>query len=379
MVAMQKFLILYALVLLGATNSCAYQQRAAPQSNLVVPTEAPVSSQITRNDGEWTRAEVPLDKPADVITFGSEGRVAIAGQGILLLSLDSGRTWHPVREGKGSNKYTTDGGRKYQNEFDVPSIRVNNLCSVESAVFTPSGRLYLNTMCDHSSALWSVPTKNTSDTWHVRGFAPSPEQYDENGDYSSPGRNLVAAGRRVLVDARLSDETVLLTTEDEGATWRPLWRDPHATRIVSLDFVDEQQGWMLQANGKLLRTQDGGSTWLAVSTLPSEAAGHVFSIDFVNTITGFVVGEEGLILTTKDGGRSWQQQISHTKKSLHRVAVADEKKAWAVGEKGTVLETDDGGTSWRKAGLSLDEDIRTLTVKDGAAWFVVGSHVYRSS
>lgn len=377
MKAMRKSLILYALVLLGAV-SCAYQQRAAPQSNRVAPTEPPVRSELTRNAAGWTRAEVPLDKPADVITFGSAGRVAIAGQGILLLSLDSGKTWLPVREGKGTNKFTTDGGQKYQNEFDVPSINLDKLCSVESAVFTTSGRLYLSSTCDHSSALWSVPTVNLSDIWHVRGFAPSPEQDDGESDYSSPGRNLVTAGRRVLVDARISGETALLTTDDEGATWHSFWRDSHAGRIVGVDFVDEHQGWMLQGNGKLLRTQDGGSTWLTVSALPSDAAGRVYAIDFINTTTGFVVGEEGLILTTKDGARSWQQQVSNTKKSLHRVVAASEKKVWGAGEDGTLLESDNGGVSWRKIALGVDEDIRALTVKDGVAWVIIGKNLYRS-
>lgn len=52
--------------------------------------------------------------------------------------------------------------------------------------------------------------------------------------------------------ATLSDETVLLTTEDEGATWHHLWAI-RAIRIVGLDFVDELLGWMLQGNGKVLR------------------------------------------------------------------------------------------------------------------------------
>jgi hypothetical protein len=134
---------------------------------------------------------------------------------------------------------------------------------------------------------------------------------------------------------------------------------------------------MLQGNGKLFRTEDGGRTWVPFSTLPAEATGHVFSLDLVNTTIGFVVGEKGLILSTKDAGRSWQQQVSETKNSLYGVAAANEKKVWAVGEKGTVLETSDGGTSWRKVVLNLNEDIYTLSVSQGTAWFVVGNHYYR--
>jgi photosystem II stability/assembly factor-like uncharacterized protein len=376
---MGKPLIFCAHFLLAVASSCAYQYGAPQQPSAVVQTEKRVTAERTQNNSEWTRTEVPLGRPGDVISFGSKGRVAIAGQGALILSLDGGRTWRALRGGKGSNMYTTDGGKTYQNEFDVSSISVNKLCSVESAVFAPFGRLYLNTMCDHSSALWSVPIENSSDAWHVRGFAPSIEQHesDENGNYYTPGTSLVVAGGRVLVDATLPEGTCLLTTDDNGATWHRFWCDSRSAPIVTLDFIDERQGWMLQGNGKLFRTEDGGRTWVPFSTLPAEATGHVFSLDLVNTTIGFVVGEKGLILSTKDGGRSWQQQVSETKNSLYGVAAANEKKVWAVGEKGTVLETSDGGTSWRKVVLNLNEDIYTLSVSQGTAWFVVGNHYYR--
>ena len=370
--------ILSIVVTCLLTISCADQLSGGRQQNPNVPTNASVTPSVMRTVGEWRKVEVPLDRPADVITFGDQGQIAIAGQGVLLLSLDNGQTWRSISEGKGSNMYTTD-GKKFQNGSLGRSISIAKLCSVETAVFSASGRLYLNATCDHSSALWSVPTENVADSWYVRSFAPSAEQFDKNGDYSSPGRNLVAASRHVLVDGKMSNETVLLTTEDEGATWQPIWRDPRATRIVGLDFLDEQNGWMLQADGKFLRTNDGGSTWVENSTLPANAVGWVVSLDFVNTTKGFVVGQEGLILTTNDGGKTWKQLISDTQMSLSRVAAVDENKAWVVGEKGTLLETNDGGTSWRKHSLGLDDDIQTITVKNGLGWFVIGRSVYRSN
>jgi photosystem II stability/assembly factor-like uncharacterized protein len=381
---MAKPLIFFAQFLIAAASLCAYHRGELQRPAGVVQSDQRVMANRTQNKGDWTRFELPFGKSGDVIAFGSGGSVVIAGQGALLLSLDGGQTWRALSGGKGSNRYTNDGGRTWQetraeNNSNSSRISSSSLCSVESAVFLPSGRLYLSTMCDHSTALWSIPSEEVSGAWHVRGFAPSIEQYERNanGNYYSPGRNLVTAGERVLVDAILPDGSCLLTTNDQGGTWHEFWCDPVAVPIVSLDFVDDKQGWMLQANGKLLQTGDGGRTWLPTATIPGEAAGHVFSLEFINSTIGFVVGEKGLILSTKDGGRSWQQQVSETKNSLYRVAAASEKKAWAVGEKGTVLETSDGGTNWREVVLNLNEDIDTMSVSQGTAWFVVGNHYYR--
>lgn len=369
---------------LAAISSCAWQQRTS-QSNPAIQTENRVTPERSKNDRQWSKVEVPSLKSGDLITF-SNSTVVIAGQGSLLLSLDEGQTWRTLNGGEGSHLYTNDGGKTFRdarlqgNSSESSSITLTSLCSVESAAFEPSGRLYLSTTCDHSSALWSIPIANPADPWHVRSFAPSVEQYESKNDsYYGPGRNLVTSGQRILVDASLPARFCLLTPKDQGVSWDQVWCDPSAGPIVALDFVDEKQGWMLRGDGKLSRTDDGGHSWVAVSRLPPEAAGHIFSLDFVNSTTGFVVGENGLILSTKDAGRSWQRQTGNTNNSLYKVAAATAKKAWAVGEKGTVLETNDGGTSWRKAEFNLVEDISNLTVKDGAAWFVVGNHLFRSS
>jgi photosystem II stability/assembly factor-like uncharacterized protein len=375
---MQQSMLLVALLLITLIVSCAIQRKEPISSNQNISSNVLDTLGERSSAGEWRKMEVPLDQPADVIALGQQGQIAIAGQGLLLISLDSGQTWRAISEGKGSNMYTTD-GKNFQYESDGNSISIAKLCSVEKALFSHSGRLYLNSTCDHSVVLWSVPTRNVSDAWYVRAFAPSPEQFEKNSDYSSPGRSLVSTNGRVLVNGTFSNETVLLKSEDDGASWLPLWRDPRAARIVDFDFLDEQNGWMLQADGKLFRTRDGGSTWVSISTLPANAIGRVVSADFVNTTKGFIVGIEGLILTTNDGGQHWQQPIVGTSASLSRVAALDEKKAWVVGERGTLLETSDGGITWQKHTLGVDEDIQTISVKEGKAWLVAGRDVYRSN
>ncbi len=378
---MQTSFIPGSLLLFATLCSCAAPGTALQQSNEIVANER-ASEPRTQLNSDWTKTRLPLSKPGEVITFGSGGRVAIGGEGIIIVSSDGGKSWSALRSGKGSYLSTTDGGKTFRSEdngIDASMIEIDKLCSVESAVFASSGRLYLNTRCDHSSALLSVPLVSTSDPWHILVFAPSAEQYEKDEDYFSPGRNLVAAGGRILADAILPDGISLLTTENEGAAWSTFWRDPHSKPIVNLDFLDGQQGFMLQGDGKLLRTEDGGRSWHQVSILPREAVGRVFSFDFVNTRTGFVVGEEGRILASKDGGRSWRQQFSQTNRSLYRVAAANEKKAWAVGERGIILKTNDGGETWRKVDLNVNEDIRALTVHDEAAWLIIGTDLYRLS
>jgi photosystem II stability/assembly factor-like uncharacterized protein len=135
---------------------------------------------------------------------------------------------------------------------------------------------------------------------------------------------------------------------------------------------------MLQGNGTLLKTIDGGRTWAQISKLSDRSYGY--SLDFVDLQTGFIAGRHGLLLSTTDEGRTWRRKRAGTTLDLYKLAAADAKRVWAVGNKGTVLETADGGEQWRRVELGVDKDIRFgLTVKDGIAWLVLDGFLFRSS
>ena len=370
-------LSLLTSILLIASFACAPQPTALQKSSAIKEEKAKdVTEKITQKD-EWVKTLLPDE--GEVVAFGESGRVVISGSGTILQSLDGGQSWQPLISGDGDYFYTKDGGKTYLADDSNPAsriIKVKDLCSVESSVIIASRRLYLTTVCEHTEQVWSVPIETRSGLWHIRNFTYKNDP--ENGAYG-PRSNIVNAGGRILVDAVLPEGPALMTTNDEGATWRPFWHDKHSEAlIVALDFINGQQGWMLKADGILLSTIDGGHTWKMVSTLPSEAAGHLFSMDFIDITTGFLVGEKGLILATNDGGHNWKQQASNTKQSLYKVAAADGQQAWAVGERGTVIETKDGGAHWRRVELNLDKNIDNLAVKDKVAWIVVDNYVYRS-
>lgn len=387
-----KSFIFFTCIFFAVISFCNCQ---AQQGNLkLFPIElaqTPIKPSQNGNSYEWTKMNVPMGKTAEVISFGNQGLVAIAGRGVLLFSVDNGRSWQSVNNGKGNELYTTDGGITYQAKKDEKSkkgklslLNIEQLCSAESMVFNLSGRLHIYSMCEHHTELWSVPTKSLSEPWYIYGFGPSITQHErsDNPEYFTPYNHLTVVGERVLISAVLPKGVSLLATDNNGMTWFPIWQEDIRSRIVGLDFVNEQEGWMLLDNGKILRTINGGRNWSHFSQLPLNAIGKVSSIDFANSVIGFVVGEKGLILITNDAGKTWKQQISNTENFLHKVVSANEKKIWVVGENATVLETEDGGNTWRKIQLDIDDDpfntIYNLTVKDGKAWIVKDKFIYHS-
>ena len=62
--------------------------------------------------------------------------------------------------------------------------------------------------------------------------------------------------------------------------------------------------WAVGLQGTVVRTTDGGNTWVEVS--PPASTVYVYhGLFFRDALRGWVVGSAGRILTTADGGASW--------------------------------------------------------------------------
>jgi hypothetical protein len=106
---------------------------------------------------------------------------------------------------------------------------------------------------------------------------------------------------------------------------------------------------------------------------------------FLNRNVGYIVGEKGLILKTEDGGNTWLRQKSSTDKHLlHGISFIDENIGWVVGEMddgvkrgGVLLHTTNGGAKWdtlsdRSDGI-LYYDVKFIDKDNG---ILIGSYGY---
>jgi photosystem II stability/assembly factor-like uncharacterized protein len=78
----------------------------------------------------------------------------------------------------------------------------------------------------------------------------------------------------------------------------------------------------------------------------SSASLVVHSIHFTSEKIGTAVGSGGVILRTGDGGASWVTQKSRVSQNLNEVYFTSENIGTAVGSDGVILRTGDGGASW---------------------------------
>ena len=162
----------------------------------------------------------------------------------------------------------------------------------------------------------------------------------------------------------------LLRSQDGGVTWLPPASDV-AEDVEDLAFVDRLHGWAAGESGLIIVTSDGGWSWFR-QTAPT--GGDLAAVEFADTLHGWAVGEDGIIATA-DGGLTWQSQTSPTV-GLTALSFVDAAHGWAAGG-GTVVATTDGGATWNVSGLapSGTVDLDSISFVDELHGWVAGSHV----
>lgn len=139
-------------------------------------------------------------------------------------------------------------------------------------------------------------------------------------------------------------------------TWQPSVTGTDA-RLRGLSAVSRQVAWASGARGTVLRTVDGGRTWLSVGP-PDTATLDFRDIEAFDARTAVALsigeGESSRIYRTSDGGRTWTEAFRNTEPAAfyNCVSFFDSRHGLVVGDpvagEFRVLSTSDGGRSWTR-------------------------------
>ena len=194
--------------------------------------------------------------------------------------------------------------------------------------------------------------------------------------------SLLARTDKFFSVAHVTDDTFvavgyagrILRTEDAGTTWGDVASDV----IWSLNNVkfSGEHGWAVGQNGTIIHSRDGGKTWAAQSVDTDKT---IMAVSFVDQLHGWACGDESTWLWTDNGGETWNvemmdvSQIGLSERTrlavpdiiYYSVQFLDKNTGWIVGEYGNVRYTTDGGKTWgSQHGSLLDELVEQGGVRD---------------
>ena len=159
---------------------------------------------------------------------------------------------------------------------------------------------------------------------------------------------------------------VLLSTEDGGSTWLQSKKITNDT-FIQVTFLNETTGWLLcernifsrgrNATSYLRRTSDGGRTWEKIE-FQDGGRERVTKMLFGSDGRGMAFGEGGIFYKLQEDGVSWKKSQTAIHYLLLDGGYSDDKVGAIVGTGGTIMFTEDAGFTWEKATLMGDTDTR---------------------
>ncbi|NOX48313.1 MAG: hypothetical protein GXO89_15190 [Chlorobi bacterium] len=108
--------------------------------------------------------------------------------------------------------------------------------------------------------------------------------------------------------------------------------------------------------------------------LKSGTSENLKSVYFVSGRVGYTVGDNGTVIKTRNGGKSWISLETHTHINLKGVWFIDRETGFVIGDRNTILSTDDGGRSWSEVDVPIVADYTAIQFVDPINGYIVGQH-----
>jgi photosystem II stability/assembly factor-like uncharacterized protein len=175
-----------------------------------------------------------------------------------------------------------------------------------------------------------------------------------------------------------SDSRILNTTNG-GETWN-IQNTPGVYDLRDIHMISNQIGWAVGGNGIVMKTINGGTNWL-IQDIGNY--GLMNDILFIDNMTGWITtyNEDGAstIIKSTDGGETWSEGIVQTSEyvEFRKLDFVDASLGWAIDRwNGYLGKTTDGGATWEIMDIGAAGDhsisLQSLHMQDANNIWVVG-------
>lgn len=168
---------------------------------------------------------------------------------------------------------------------------------------------------------------------------------DAGVTWTSQTSALTASAANALNAVKFSDydngfatgaNDTIIKTNDGGDNWAAVTTSPTTSDNITALHVFSKYMLMIGSNADgLWKSLDGGVTWTAVTFSGQGTTGTVNGLDFVNDQVGFMIHNTtaplGSVHFTANGGVTWQKLTTPTNTGLNDVFAVDENTCYVVG------------------------------------------------
>jgi photosystem II stability/assembly factor-like uncharacterized protein len=169
------------------------------------------------------------------------------------------------------------------------------------------------------------------------------------------GKNLLEEKRRLYPLDKVTSGT---------GVWTEL--NPKVPRVdyLGIHFVNTDTGWACGDLGTVIKSTDGGESWITEETNTTLL---ILKVDSYNGQVVIATGYDGLILRSSDGGETFEQVSSGVGSGidLWGLQMVNDTLGWVSGMNQILLKTTDGGLGWQQIIPGLNAHYWSLDFLNG--------------
>ena len=129
---------------------------------------------------------------------------------------------------------------------------------------------------------------------------------------------------------------LVLRSTDKGKTWHAQ-ADLKYDFFQSVCFPSEKIGYIVGQNGAILKTTDGGASWVYLQKSKNIGNPRFRAVFFTDILRGWICGEDSVLWRTTDGGASWQIVEGLPKSDFYDIFATDTEGV-LVGNSGHIVK-----------------------------------------
>ncbi|MCD4695629.1 MAG: hypothetical protein K8S16_05240, partial [Bacteroidales bacterium] len=116
---------------------------------------------------------------------------------------------------------------------------------------------------------------------------------------------------------------------------------PPWDEYTDVQFIDDQTGWAVGYEGRIIKSTNGGSTWFELNSTGINSLSCLYFFDLND---GWVAGNG--IYKTMDGGSTWEYNFGINENNFRSIQFISDQTGYTGNYNGKVFKTTDGGMSW---------------------------------
>lgn len=174
----------------------------------------------------------------------------------------------------------------------------------------------------------------------------------------------------------------ILHTTDGGQNWEFQVRPPCTGDLNDVFFLDQNNGWIVGWYKIILKTVDGGQTWIKISNqLPNETIYN--SVKFFDENNGILCGNKvnvgGIIMITNDGGLTWNETGPNPSSDFLSLDINNQGEVFVCGADGKLFKSVDMGITWTDKSLDNEYFYDLEFGEDETAYIIDHWNIYKTT